>query len=151
MEAVHGGSHYGGGYNHGHAPVNIALVGNSIQGQRHHIPQQSLHHASQIADPYVQRSSVYSLGQNGVAQHGIQSHQQLHLQQHTVDHGYPSPQHISNLGLGPQSAVGGGLSGVSGTAFGNSAYSNPISAGTGFVTSALSDPYGQRSTYPYAM
>ncbi|KDQ17686.1 hypothetical protein BOTBODRAFT_105309 [Botryobasidium botryosum FD-172 SS1] len=166
IEAASAGGHYSSGYQqqqaHSAALMNLALQQQQQQSSglggmagtqaRHHIPQQSLHHASQLSDPYNARSSLYSLAQNG-GQAQLHQAQQLHNLQHSLDHGLAhgyggASHHMLQGNPGSQSSLGGVSPFQSINSY--SPLTNSFAAGSVGIGAGISDPY-QRAAFPYSM
>ncbi|KAG8924489.1 hypothetical protein FRC01_011433 [Tulasnella sp. 417] len=144
VEASHV-QHYGVPNYHANQAALLALTANGLNtvGQGRHLHQQSLHHATQLVDPYANQSSLYS--------HGLPTG--LHGQSHM--HGVP-PQTLDAV-YGSHQALqrtGGGTSLMNNAAaFGGiQAYSNPVGGNFNNVSlplgNGIQDHYA-RSNYGY--
>lgn len=150
---------YSGGHFGQQAMMNMALANQGIGAQGHPgITQRgplagSMHPSSQLGDVYGTRSStMYGLGQNGIAAAGLQNQQAaLHLQQpmhslqpQTID-GYVLQGSAPGLGTGAN-----GFGGVNGFNGGMQVPGVASYGGSVGLAGGLNDPY-QRSSYGYSM
>ncbi|KAG8947135.1 hypothetical protein FRC04_010986 [Tulasnella sp. 424] len=143
VEASHV-QHYGVPNYHANQAALLALTANGLNGvnQGRHLHQQSLHHASQLVDPYANQGSLYS--------HGLPAglHGQTHMHgvpPQTLDAVYGSHQALQRTGGGASlinnAAAFGGIQAYSTPVGGNFNVSLPLGNG-------IQDHYG-RSNYGY--
>lgn len=143
VEASHV-QHYGVPNYHANQAALLALTANGLNtvGQGRHIHQQSLHHASQLVDPYANQSSLYSHGLPA----GLHGQGPMHgVPPQTLDAVYGSHQALQRNGGGASlmnnAAAFNGIQAYSTPVGGNFNVSLPLGNG-------IQDHYG-RSNYGY--